>query len=850
MNKERTFIVLITGALAGIVWFIEALIDYIFFYEYRFRDLLWFDIPPHEIYIRLSVIGLIMVGAPLLARYIARSRAAALKLAGTQKYYREILLHSSDVLYRYSVTRDVFEYISPSVSRLFGYTVDEIKASGRDGLLELIHPDDRDHLRRHIGRLITSRDKSLTAAMVELRVRKKDGTSCWVGDNQFINRDDDGRAEFIIGNLRDITARRKYEEEIQESRRRLETLLGNLPGMAYRCRNDNHWTMEFISDGCRELTGYKPSDLIANARIRYSDLIHPDDRQVVWDYVQAKLANKMSFQVTYRITDAAGAVRWFWEQGCGIFNADGDLEALEGFITDVTRQTGAFDALKNSEERFRTLFETATDAIFIKNRELRYVMVNPAMEKIFGHTGEDMIGKSFEDLFGHSMSEDINRVDRRVLDGDIVDVEETLPIRSENRILSVIKVPMRGSDGDIIGLCGIARDITETRRMQAFTERAQRLETAGRIAGQVAHDFNNLLGPLMAYPELIRSGLPPDSPIVKYANDIERAAEQIADINQQLLTLGRRGHYNQDPLNLNDAVRQILAQMHPIPESLTVTTDLADNLLAIRGGQAQLIRIIVNLINNARDAMQDIGHLTITSENYYAETRSGKCGAIPGGEYVRLAIADTGHGMDEKTMARIFDPFYTTKATDRRRGSGLGLSVVHAVVEDHHGYLDLDSHLGDGTTFYIYFPITRENIETKRPDQVVGGTESILVIDDDPLQREVCLRLLDQLGYDSRAVDSGEAAIELCGCENFDLVILDMIMPTGLDGTDTFRHLRQNCPEQKAILASGFAQSERVEEALALGAGSFIRKPLTLRSLAAAVRAELDRVPTAHTVSM
>jgi signal transduction histidine kinase/CheY-like chemotaxis protein len=388
------------------------------------------------------------------------------------------------------------------------------------------------------------------------------------------------------------------------------------------------------------------------------------------------------------------------------------------------------------------------------------------------------------------------------------------------------------------------RDTTETQRLRELESRAQRLETAGRIAGQVAHDFNNLLAPMVAYPEFIREELSPEHPALAFVNSIEESAQQIADINQQLLTLGRRGHYNQEPLNLNGVVRQVLNDMGPLPEALTCETDLDQNLFNIMGGHSQILRVLANLFQNARDAMQDNGILKVKTENFYVDDVSIKYCRVPKGEYVKLTVSDNGCGIPAEQTEKVFDPFFTSKATDRKRGSGLGLSVVDAVVKDHNGYIDLSSRIGEGTSMYLYFPITRETVDGRPPEvDAVGGTETVLVVDDDEVQRDVSMKLLTKLGYRADTAESGEQALEKCRSMRYDLLILDMVMPPGIDGTETYRRTLEFNPSQRAIIVSGFAESDRVAEAQALGAGAFIRKPLTRNGLARAVREELDRHP-------
>ena len=236
------------------------------------------------------------------------------------------------------------------------------------------------------------------------------------------------------------------------------------------------------------------------------------------------------------------------------------------------------------------------------------------------------------------------------------------------------------------------------------------------------------------------------------------------------------------------------------------------------------------------------GTLTIRTKNVYLDQPLTRYQTIERGEYVQLEISDTGVGIEHDIIDKIFDPFFTTKKMDRIRGSGLGLSIVHSIMEDHKGYITVDSIPGKCTTFTLYFPVTRE-LTAEIPEEVKktrGGDEKILVVDDDPVQRRVACQILKRLGYYVHAVSSGEEAIRYIKKHPQDLIVLDMVMD-GIDGTETYRQILKQRPRQKAIIVSGFAMSQRVQEALRLGAGSFVSKPVSFNELAAAVRNELDR---------
>jgi len=432
--------------------------------------------------------------------------------------------------------------------------------------------------------------------------------------------------------------------------------------------------------------------------------------------------------------------------------------------------------------------------------------------------------------------------------GKPFDIELKVASPTGEKYLTCRCVPEHSSAGLVESVLATARDITDTKKLQEFVGRAARLETAGRIAGQVAHDFNNLLGPLVAYPDFIRDELPDDHPALTFLDGIEQAAQQMADINQQLLTLGRRGHYNLDTIDLNTIVRQVVASLSGIPSTLIIKTELAENLMSIRGGTAQISRALLNMINNARDAMQNIGWLTIRTENYYADDFIGAFGQIPQGEYVRLTVEDTGCGIDDNVLPEIFEPFFTTKSADQKRGSGLGLSVVHAVIKDHSGYIDVVTTVGEGSRFMVYIPITRDKYEAADNISQYGYGETILIVDDDEVQRQVTLHMLKKLNYKAFVADSGEAALEMVQRTSFDLVILDMVMPAGMDGTETYRKILAINPDQRALIVSGYAETQRVELAMSLGAAAFLRKPLTFRSLASTIRKALSdqKIPQEH----
>jgi PAS domain S-box-containing protein len=520
------------------------------------------------------------------------------------------------------------------------------------------------------------------------------------------------------------------------------------------------------------------------------------------------------------------------------------LHALE--LAERRRQ--AEIELASEKEKLAVTLGSIGDGVIATDSTGRVEFLNRVAEDLTGWSEKEALGRVLTEVFRivneQTREECENPVERVLRAGEVVGLANHTALISRSGIEKSIAdsgAPIRDLSGSIIGVVLVFRDVSETKRLQEFVNRAQRLETAGRIAGQVAHDFNNLLGPLTAYPLFVRELLPDNHPAIEFIDEIERSAGRIAEINQQLLTLGRRGHYAMSTLDLNEVVSHALEQMKPIQETLLIETVFERNLLPVRGGAAQLVRVISNLVSNAADAMLNIGKIVIKTESYYAESIVGRNNRVPKGEYVKLSVIDSGVGIPQDVVPKIFDPFFSTKSEGRQRGSGLGLSVVHAVVEDHDGHVDFESKVGHGSSFYVYLPVSREGIEDEPSESIAGGKETILVVDDDGVQRDICHKLLEKLGYSVTVVRSGEAAVVAAKESRFDLMLLDMIMPDGIDGAEAYRRILQVRPNQKAIVVSGYAETERVQRALDLGAGAFIRKPLSLKSIAQAVRKELDR---------
>ena len=382
------------------------------------------------------------------------------------------------------------------------------------------------------------------------------------------------------------------------------------------------------------------------------------------------------------------------------------------------------------------------------------------------------------------------------------------------------------------------------RELQQRLERSERMESLGLLAGGVAHDLNNMLGPIVGYPELMIAQLEEGDPMARKLELMKQSAVRAATIIQDLLALARRGSYAVEPLSLGQVIESYLSspeleeQIKRYP-SITIESNIAETNDAITGSGPHLCQLVMNLVLNALEALDGSGRVTLDLSYVTLEQEILGFDSIPPGRYAVFSVADDGPGIPHEDLSRIFEPFYSKKKMGHS-GTGLGLAVVWGVAKDLDGHIDVETSAGSGTTFRAYFPVTGTLTESTPSDQLARGQERVLVVDDEPMQRDLSCHLLEHLGYEVVAVESGQRAVECLEQQDFDLVILDMVMEEGFDGLTTLRRILEKRPGQPCLIASGYSENERVAEALAEGAGAYLAKPFTQETLGTCVRKVLD----------
>ena len=652
---------------------------------------------------------------------------------------------------------------------------------------------------------------------------------------------------------------REYEESVRDRDRLIERLTES----EYRYRSvfestatptiivEKNLTISTANSEFERLSGFRKKEI--EARLSLSDFFTQDVLDTIFVDKSTNGTNEDFMTREFRFKVKNGYYK-------DVLIKIGKMPGVERYVcslVDITSRKQMEKNLRKSEERYRTIIESIEEGYFESDLTGRLVFVNNPMCKILGKSRKDIIGKNYRNFVTARDAEAIYHAFNKIYKtGRPVKVAEYEFLRDDGtRLLIGLSANLiRDHEGRPIGFRGVLRDVTEKERakkerriLKRRLEQAKRMEAIGTLAGGVAHDLNNILSGVLSYPELLLMQLPPDSPLRKPLKIIQQSGEKAATIVQDLLTLARRGVALTEIININKIISdylespefQKIKSYHPDVE---VITKLERDLLNIKGSPVHILKTIMNLVSNAAEAMPDGGTLTIITENTYLEE------PLPGteldyGEYVILKVIDTGIGMTEEEKDRIFEPFYTKKIMGRS-GTGLGMAVVWGTVQDHKGHIRVETEKGKGTTFTLYFPATREEIPKKERyvsiDEYRGKGETVLIVDDIKEQREIASAILKRLNYQVYSVSSGEEAIQFMKDHFVDVLLLDMIMDPGIDGLETYRRILEIHPNQKAIIVSGFSESERVKKARQLGVNAYIKKPYSIEKLGMTLRQVLE----------
>jgi PAS domain S-box-containing protein len=531
------------------------------------------------------------------------------------------------------------------------------------------------------------------------------------------------------------------------------------------------------------------------------------------------------------------------------------LEAKDHLENEIEERKQTEKALRESEEKFRGLSDLLPQIVFETDADGKLTFVNQIAFDLMGYHREDFErGVNALDVIApEDRPEAMVNMDRASR-GEHMGGNEYTAVRKDGTRFPILVYSSRVmQEGKYAGLRGIIVDLTELKQAQnALREseeklaRSKKMESLGLMAGGIAHDLNNILSGIVSYPELLLLELPDDSPLRSTIETIKASGDSAAAVVSDLLTVTRGVASDKEVSNLNAIIEEFLNS----PEYRKLTNNyqtinhdinLAPDLNNISCSPVHIKKTLMNLTNNAAEAIEGKGRIVLSTANCYLDETLSGYDIVRPGEYVLLTVSDDGSGISPQDMERIFEPFYTKKVMGRS-GTGLGLSVVWNTVQDHKGYINVESS-EKGTVFELYFPVTRAETESKQNtthfDHYRGSGQKILVVDDEERQREIAGKFLTRLGYAVESVSSGEAALEYLKDHSVDLMVIDMIMPGGMNGRQTYEKAVKIHPGQKAVITSGFAETEDVDAIQQIGAGRFIKKPYSFETIGMAIRKAL-----------
>ncbi len=538
--------------------------------------------------------------------------------------------------------------------------------------------------------------------------------------------DDNKKVIGTYGIMRDNTERWLAEEKLRESEQQFRTLVGNIPGITYRCKNDENWTMVYFSEEALKITGYENTDFINNKTIAYNNIIHPDDREHVRIRVQKGIESKQTYTVEYRIIHKDGSIHWVYEKGQGVYDEN----------------------------------------------KLLY------------------------------------------LDGVIIDIDDRKRIEKERQQLEV------------------------------QLRQAQKMETIGTLAGGVAHDFNNILTPIMGYADMALTKLPKSNPVYEEIEYILSASQRARELVRQILTFSRQLDTEKRPVKLQKIVNEAVKLLRPtLPATISMDVTIDDDGYVL-ADPAQLHQVIMNLCTNSFHAMEETGgtlKINLSRANITPEI-SRNYPKLSQGQYLNLRIQDSGTGIDTKTMERIFEPFFTTKPVDK--GTGMGLSVVHGIIQNHNGEIVVSSKIGQGATFQIFLPVEKnpppeEEVQKK---ETIPGNESIVIVDDETSITKMTNKILTHLGY---RVTSFNSSREILGYlldnhQNYDLLLSDLTMPE-MTGIDLAGELRRRNIKIPIVIMTGYGDRLSSTVRYNYGIETVISKPIIIHEIAEKLREIFDK---------
>ena len=741
---------------------------------------------------------------------------------------------------------------SAELNEIFG--IDDKFKKDVDSWIQIIHPEFQVTMSNHLQDNVLKQHQKFDKEYKIINLKTKQEK--WVHGLGNLKFNENNNPVEMFGIIQDITERKEVEEKLAKQGQRLGDILKGTNAGAW------DWNIQtgelIINERWGEIIGYTLEELEPIDVQTWIKNVHPEDLPVANALLEKHLIGDLNYyDVVFRQPHKNG--NWVWVNARGKvieWTKDGKPLRMSGTHLDITERKQAEEDTREGKERFRSLIESAPDGIVISDQSGNITLWNNGAQYMFGYQADEMIGKPVTKIMPEQYrSRHDEGIKRLVTTSNAKRIGKTLELEGLRKDGSVFPLELSLSTWQTQEkrfFAAITRDITERKqaeeektKLETQLRRAQKLETIGTLAGGIAHDFNNILAPIMGYTDMALLNLEKTHPIYNDLKNVLKGAHRAKDLVEQILLFSKQAEKERKPLALQSLVKEALKLLRPsIPSTIEIRHRLDDSCGKVRADASQIHQVIVNLCTNAWQAMEEEGG-TLTLELNQKKVDATTATLHPNlkeAEYACLSIIDTGPGMDEETLDRIFEPFFTTKAVDK--GTGLGLSVVHGIVLSHQGDILVFSEPGKGSTFHVYLPTLKseEEVIEAKSIELTGGTEYLMIVDDEPDIAEMVKRMLDNFGYKANVYKTALAALKAFKQQpdKYDLLVSDLTMPQ-MTGLDLANQLHKEDPEFPIMIMTGFGDKLTAATQKKYGIKQVIRKPIVIKELAVAVRKVLDK---------
>jgi two-component system, cell cycle sensor histidine kinase and response regulator CckA len=761
-------------------------------------------------------------------------------LGRSEEKFRQLSENITDVFWITSADLKTVHYISPGYELTWGRSTESLYADPYQWM-EAILPAERQRVSAVFATLMGNVPK----VSVEYRIARPDGTIRWVLDRGFQVLDAAGNLVRLTGVASDITERKQSEETLRRQKNELRVLFDLTPAMI--CFKDTNNRILRVNQRFAELIGKTVAEIEGSPAVQ----IHGDEAAKFYlDDLEVIQSGASKLGISETIKDRSGREIWLQTDKVPMCDKDGVVVGIVVMCQDVTER-------KRAEEELRLLNSAvlqSRESILITDAQLALpgpfiVFVNPAFTKMTGYTEDEVIGKTPRILQGARTDKTVlNRLRQQLERGEMFEGEAVNYRKDGTEFdLEWQTAPIRDVTGQVTHYLALQHDITGRKRFEAQMFQSQKMETVGRLAGGVAHEFNSIMTAIIGQSEILIGDLPEGSSLANSALEISRAAARAATLTRQLLAYGRKQFLNPEILDLNKFITGMDGVFrHLMGGGVRTQIISTPGLGAVKADAGQIEQVIVNMAMNARDAMPNGGNLTLeTASVSFGEESLFRYPELRAGDYVMLAITDTGLGMSAEVKARVFEPFFSTKEVGQ--GTGLGLSTCYGIIKQSGGHISVYSEIARGSTFKIYLPQVEEEAEvttrSRASLELPGGTETILLVEDDPALREMATTLLRRLGYTVYPAADGIEALSLRqqhGVGHIDLLFTDVVMPH-MSGKELSDRIRASHPHTRILFTSAYTENAIIHQGVFSKGLALLQKPFTPSALASKLREVLDQ---------